>query len=102
LKTELLREVVLTDQMNMTLHLSTDGDSDYQYVYRAGKDVHWNANSCTFSSPIAQAKSCSAAFAHIIDAVEGELGVALRVSKMTKWQNISAQEQAQILSRYQA
>ena len=98
---EKIDKVALLDSGELFLGLRSRGKDDYQYVYRAGKDVYWCHNLKGFKSSYAPNENTSPVewYNHIISIVSSELGVTLILGKSVSWQKIDQVSKQQIINQ---
>jgi hypothetical protein len=60
----------------------------FPYIYRAGKEVHWDVEHLRLCSPRPREWSYAAWFRQIRDAAVGEYGVELKLTQSTTWSGI--------------
>lgn len=61
---------------------------DFRYIYRAAMEVNWNNEGKYLYSPKPKEWSYSMWFKQIHAAAKDEYGVALKISKETRWKSI--------------
>ena len=68
----------------------------FQYVYRAGKSVYWNADTLSFEDQFARETSPLASFQRMAHALEGELGLRFTPSPTIMWDGVPIETQVAI------
>jgi hypothetical protein len=76
------------------------GDPTYEFVYRAAAGVYWDATMRGFRSTPLRDWSASRWYAHIVAAVQSELGVRLKLGNDLAWGNLSQAERDDISNLY--
>jgi hypothetical protein len=74
------------------------GSKEYDRIYRAACEVHWDKAEKFLYSPKPREWSYVNWFAHILYAVKSEYGDQLIVDDKTEWKNISEEMKKQIIS----
>jgi hypothetical protein len=60
----------------------------FEFIYRAGMGVGWEAANRTFVAPKPRELSYAQWFRQIVDAAAGECGVQLQITSRTTWTNV--------------
>lgn len=71
-------------------------ETGFDFIYRAGMEVSWEADSRSLVSPIPRKWSRADWFRQILSAVKGEYGTSLRVLPSTQWSNVPAEDRKEI------
>mgnify|MGYP003836575457 CR=1 FL=1 len=93
---EAVSNVALLETGELAVGLESRGKPSYQFVYRAGRGVYWDAARREFRSRGRVDWPSSKWFRHIVSAVKSELGVELRLGKNVSFQNVPDCEQVEI------
>ncbi|MDB5802471.1 MAG: hypothetical protein JWL63_3410 [Rhodocyclales bacterium] len=62
---------------------------NFQYIYRAAMDVHWDAEGKFLHAPVPRKWSHLQWFKQIINAVKDEYNCQLSVTEKTIWENVT-------------
>ena len=96
MKQEIIKKILLNDSNELILHLDSNGEPMYQYVYRAAAGVYWDDEHKGFKSTPLQQWTVSDWFFHIKDIVRSSLNLDLVLNEKIIWENISETEQTKI------
>ncbi|MFN8278210.1 MAG: hypothetical protein U0T84_12065 [Chitinophagales bacterium] len=96
MKTETINKIVLNNSNELILHLDSNGESMYQYVYREAAGVYWDEKQKGFKSTELKEWTVSVWYFHIKDIVRSSLNIDLKLNEKTIWENIPETEQAKI------
>ena len=96
--TEIINKIELLDSGELLLSIEGNGNSMYQYIYREAAGVYWDQENHGFKSTELKDWSCARWFFHIVDAVKSGLGVELKLSNASVWQNIPEQDKTEIIN----
>ncbi len=98
---ETITKIKVNDAGELVLSLESNGDSIYQYVYRAAAGVYWDQENHGFkSTPMKKDWSCFQWYNQIVCVVKSELGVELVLSKNVSSENLPENDQAEILRQH--
>jgi len=75
------------------------GSGDFEQIYRAAMDVHWDRSTGRLSHPAPRNLPPAQWFRQIVAAVADEYGVRLQLTDKTIWSNISADLRVEIEDR---
>ncbi len=70
----------------------------FEFIYRAGMEVNWDATKCRLFSPKPREWIYSDCFKQIVAAAADEYGTALRLTAKTDWSNLPAPLRAEIIA----
>jgi hypothetical protein len=70
---------------------------DFQFIYRAAMEVHWDGSGKFLHSPVPREWSHFQWFKQIIDAAKDEYGCLLLVTDQTAWENVPDKTKEEIL-----
>ena len=91
-----IKEIRIDDESRLCLSLHSDDPADYEFIYRAASGVSWDRESHTLCSGIPRTASYAEWFAIIRNAVAGEYGEQMSVTKRTIWMNIGTDTKSEI------
>ena len=89
---------VTIDEGGRLLIRPTEADGSFQFVYRAGAEVSWDAGRASFACPKPREWSYVRWFQQARDAVRSELGWNLKITRQTIWTNATAALREEISS----
>lgn len=69
----------------------------FQYIYRSATEVHWDDNIGVLYSPKPREWSYLDWYKHMINVVQTEYEIDLKLTKNTRWVNIAPNLQDQIM-----
>lgn len=75
----------------------TPKETDFQYIYRAAMEVHWDGSGKFLHSPVPREWSHLQWFKQIIGAARDEYGCQLLVTDQTAWENVPDTTKEEIL-----
>jgi hypothetical protein len=91
---EKISRIELSEDNKLKVFLSSEGRTEYQYIYREAAGVHWYQEEGCFSSTPIKDWTVKRWFRHILD-ITRKTGVLLELGSNTQWVNI---EQSVILN----
>ncbi len=98
---ETITKINVNDAGELVLSLGSNGNSIYQYVYRAAAGVYWDQENHGFkSTPMKKDWSCFQWYKQIVSVVKSELGVELVLGKNVSCESVPANDQADILRQH--
>lgn len=98
---ETITKIYINDADELVLSLGSNGNSIYQYVYRAAAGVYWDQENHGFkSTPMKKDRSFFLWYNQIVSVVKSELGVELVLDKNVSCENIPENDQAEILQQH--
>lgn len=97
---EIISRVYVNEGGELFLSLESEGESIYQYIYRATAGVYWDNENHGFKSTPIQDWSIAKWFSQIVSVVKSELGVELQLSPKTNWQNIPQSDFTEIVRNH--
>ena len=80
----------------------TPKTTDFQHIYRAAMEVHWDASGKFLHSPVPRERSHLQWFKQIVGAARDEYGCQLLVTDQTAWEDVPDNTKEEILSTIQA
>lgn len=93
MKEEAVSEVGIDERGSLYLRPS---NTSFEYIYRAGKEVHWDPERRLLHSPKPREWSYVRWFEQIIAAAVEEYGVRLMLTPSTVWSNVPTDLRAAI------
>ena len=91
-RTEYIDRIEILESGELFLGIESDGDPDYQYVYREAAGVYWNPTLKGFRSTELKEWSPAQWFVHMTDIVRTGVGVNLVLRDSIQWKGLSDSE----------
>jgi hypothetical protein len=99
MKSESIKRIEILETGEILLGLESDGNPDYQYIYRETAGVYWDSERHGFKSTPIKKWSCAEWFDHIVRVVRDGLGVELHLGGDVHWENVPPVDKDSILDQ---
>ncbi|MBY0573089.1 MAG: hypothetical protein K2P84_05370 [Undibacterium sp.] len=94
---ETVSNIEISNGGELLLRLASSGRPAYQYVYRAAAGVYWDQEQYAFKLAARADDDYAKWFAHILNILEGEMGLQRRLPDEVTWINIPDKVKFEIL-----
>jgi hypothetical protein len=81
-------EISESGELFLYLYLQSGDRPAYQYSYRAGAGVYWDQERHAFKFATKKQGEYAHWFAHMLNVLNSEMGLHLRLSEDTSWANV--------------